>query len=301
MSTHTPAHAAAAPTGPASVRTAVKTAPTGPAPRPAGPRVQGRQTVLRSIRAEWIKIWTLRSTWITSFIAIALTVLFGVGVAVGYAHTAGKEAEAAHMITSGTSFGQIAVAVLGALIITGEYASGQIRSSLAATPRRGRLFAAKALVISSWAFVVGALSMLLTWTISTPFMNGHHIALNDWHYLGYFWGVGLSYAGISFIALGLGYILRSTAGTITAIMTLLYVIDIPLTVMSDRWDWAITLQGLEPTITILAIQDPFAIRQSWGYPGTVAFLEQWQALLVFSAWVLLPLTAGWILFSKRDA
>ena len=47
-------------------------------------------------------------------------------------------------ITAGLSFGQIAVAVLGTLVITGEYASGQIRSSLAAVPRRGQLLAAKA-------------------------------------------------------------------------------------------------------------------------------------------------------------
>ena len=39
----------------------------------------------------------------------------------------------------------------------------------------------------------------------------------------------------------------------------------------------------------------------WGYPGTVAFLEQWQAVLVFGAWFLLPVIAGWIVFTRRDA
>ena len=84
MSTHSPAHASAAPASPAPVRNAVGTAPTVPAPRPARSRIQGRQTLLRSVRAEWIKFWSLRSTWITSFITIALTVLFGAGLTAAF-------------------------------------------------------------------------------------------------------------------------------------------------------------------------------------------------------------------------
>ena len=53
-------------------------------PRRTGVHIQGRQTILRSVRAEWVKLWTLRSTWITSFIAIALTVLFGAGLAAAF-------------------------------------------------------------------------------------------------------------------------------------------------------------------------------------------------------------------------
>ena len=60
MSTHSPAHASTTPVSPAPVRNAVGTAPTGPAPRPARSRIQGRQTLLRSVHAEWIKFWSLR-------------------------------------------------------------------------------------------------------------------------------------------------------------------------------------------------------------------------------------------------
>ena len=248
-------------------------------PRRRAPRTTGKQTLLRAVRAEWLKIRTLRSTWITSLLAIALTVLFG----------------------AGSTFGQIAVAVLGALVVTGEYSSGQIRSSLAAVPHRGRLLVAKALVIAVWSFLTGVAAMLLTWAISAPMMDGHALPLTDTHYLGYFWGVGLSYAAFALMAMGLGHLLRSTAGAVTVVMTLLFVIDIPLQLMSRQWDWAVTLQGLEPATVALAVQDPFALRQMWGYPGTVAFLEQWQAVLVFGAWFLLPVIAGWIVFTRRDA
>ena len=270
-------------------------------PRRRAPRTTGKQTLLRAVRAEWLKIRTLRSTWITSLLAIALTVLFGAGIAVGYAHAPGKEAAAAHVIGAGSTFGQIAVAVLGALVVTGEYSSGRIRSSLAAVPHRGRLLVAKALVIAVWSFLTGVAAMLLTWAISAPMMDGHALPLTDTHYLGYFWGVGLSYAAFALMAMGLGHLLRSTAGAVTVVMTLLFVIDIPLQLMSRQWDWAVTLQGLEPATVALAVQDPFALRQMWGYPGTVAFLEQWQAVLVFGAWFLLPVIAGWIVFTRRDA
>ena len=71
------------------------------------------------------------------------------------------------MAILGAPFGQIVVAVLGALVITGEYSSGQIRSSLAAVPRRSRLFWAKAMVMTVWSFALGAVSILLTWALLT--------------------------------------------------------------------------------------------------------------------------------------
>ena len=84
----------------------------------------------------------------------------------------GKTAEyadtARYSLIAGTTLGQIVVAVLAALVITGEYSSGQIRSSLAAVPHRGRLLWAKALVISFVAFLLGSLSTLLSWAISAP-------------------------------------------------------------------------------------------------------------------------------------
>ena len=126
MSTHTPAHASTAPAGPAPVRTAIGTAPAGPAPHPARSRIQGRQTLLRSVRAEWIKFWSLRSTWITSFITIALTVLFGAGLTAVLGRTEEYQDTAKNLITQGLTFGQVVVAVLGALIITGEYSSGPV-------------------------------------------------------------------------------------------------------------------------------------------------------------------------------
>ena len=300
MSTHTPAHASAAPAGPAPVRTTVGTAPAGPAPRPAGPRIQSRQTILRSVRAEWIKFWSLRSTWITSFIAIALTVLFGAGLTAALGQSEQYQDTAKDLITQGLAFGQIVVAVLGALIITGEYSSGQIRSSLAAVPKRGRLLMAKAVVLAIVSFLLGSLSVFLSWAISKPFIGEHAGSLTDSHYAGYIWGSGLVFAVIALMALGLGFLLRSTAGAITVIVSLLFVVAVPLQLAANKWDWVYKIIGCLPSTVSEAISDPFQRTTEWGGQGA-QFLTHGQAIAVFAAWALIPLIAAWFVFSRRDA
>ncbi|SHJ17401.1 hypothetical protein SAMN05216246_11358 [Actinomyces denticolens] len=96
--------------------------------------IKGKQTFARSLRSEWLKLVSLRSTWVTSAITVAVMVLFGASTAVGYHGVAEKADEAKYEITSGAPFGYIVVAVLAALLVTSEYASGQIRSTLTATP-----------------------------------------------------------------------------------------------------------------------------------------------------------------------
>ena len=299
MTATAPAHVSTSPTPRTPANTSAR-AVGHTIPRPTSLRIQGRQTVLRSIRAEWIKIWSLRSTWVTSFIAIALTVLFGVGVVISYAHTAGEEAEAAHKITSGTSFGQIAVAVLGALIITGEYASGQIRSSLAAVPHRGRLLLSKAVVLAVISFILGSVSVFLAWAISKPFIGEHARSLTDFHYAGYIWGSGLTFVGIALMTLGIGFLLRSTAGAITVVVSLLFVVSVPLYLAAGKWDWANKVIGCLPSTVSGAVSDPFHLSTQWG-GDAVQFLTQGQAIAVFVAWAIVPLSAAWFVFSRRDA
>ena len=274
------------------------------AARPLRTRIQGRQTFARAVGSEWIKIRSLRSTWITSAIAIVTSVLIGAGLTIGMGKIAEYADTARYSLIAGTTLGQIVVAVLAALMITGEYSSGQIRSSLAAVPHRGRLLWAKALVISFVAFLLGSLSTLLSWAISAPFLGEHAGSLTDAHYLGFFWGSGLAYAGIALMTLGLGFLLRSTAGSLTVVTVLLFVIEIPLSLMAMKWEWAAKIIGLLPGKVAVAVTDPFQLTQTWGSQadgGATSFLEHSHAVLVFAAWALIPMLIGWIVFSRRDA
>ena len=270
------------------------------APHPTSLRVEGRQTVLRSVRAEWIKLWTLRSTWITSFIAIALTVLFGAGIAIASGQQQEGQEAAKNMITAGLNFGQIVVAVLGALIITGEYASGQIRSSLAAVPHRGRLLLSKAVVLAIVSFLLGSLSVFLSWAISKPFLGEHAGSLTDSHYAGHIWGSGLVFAGIALMTLGFGFLLRSTAGAITVVVSLLFVILLPLQLAAGQWSWVSKIIDCLPISVSSAVSNPLPAAAELGGEG-VQFLTHGQAIAVFAAWALVPLIAAWFVFTRRDA
>ena len=268
---------------------------------PSRPRVAGRQSFAGAVRAEWIKLRTLTSTWVTSAITIVITVLFGAGLAMGYAGSPERADDAKTMISSGSVLGMIVVAVLGALVITGEYASGQIRSSVMAVPRRGRLFVAKALVVSGFAFILGVVCVALSYALSYPFMKGHAGSLTDAHYLGLFWGTGLSFAVVALMALGLGYLTRSTAGAITVVVSLLFVAPIPFGLMAGRWQWAVKVVGLLPDTVSTAVSDPFSLAHHWGRAGTETFLQHWQAIAVFAAWALIPLVIAGVIFTRRDA
>lgn len=268
---------------------------------PSRPHVAGRQSFTGAVRAEWIKLRTLTSTWVTSAITIVITVLFGAGMAVGFAGSPSRADEAKTMISMGSVLGMVVVAVLGALMITGEYASGQIRSSLMAVPRRGRLFAAKALVVSGFSFVLGVLCVVLSYALSYPFMKGHAGSLTDTHYLGLFWGTGLVFALIALMAQGVGYLTRSTAGAITVVVSVLFVVTIPFNLMAGHWKWANKVLGLLPDTLSIAVSDPFSLAHQWGQAGTAAFLQHWQAIAVFTAWTIVPLAIAAVVFTRRDA
>lgn len=260
-----------------------------------------RQTLVRAIRSEWIKLRTLRSTWVTAVITLFLTTGIGALATVITSNPKYFGSGSWKMAILGAPFGQIVVAVLGALVITGEYSSGQIRSSLAAVPRRSRLFWAKALVMAVWSFGLGAVSILLTWVLSTPLIGERATSLTNHEFLGYVWGTGLAYAGIGLMALGLGFLMRSTAGSITVVSSLLFILNIPLSIASNFWSWAGKALYLTPSVTISAVTDPFSVQSNWAAGSPAPWISHSAAVAVFAAWVLVPLLAGWIAFTSRDA
>ena len=253
------------------------------------PRINGHQTFGRALRSEWIKIRSLRSTWVTSAVAMGVMVVFGAATAIGYHDIPEQVDQAKYQIT------------FGALQVTGEYSSGQIRSSLTATPHRGRLLMAKAAVVAVFGFFLGLLSTMATWAVTVPFLKDDAGSITDSEYLGFFWGSGLAFAAIALMGLAYGFLLRSTAGAITTVVVVLFVIMVPLQMMASQWEWAKELVGLLPTSADAAITDPFAVANTWGVEDTATFLSQAQTALIFLAWTVLPLPIAAAIFLTRDA
>ena len=121
--------------------------------------------------------------------------------------------------------------------------------------------------------------------------------------MGFIWGTGLAFAGIALLSLGMGYLVRSTAGAITVVVVLLFIISIPLSLMAMKWHWAANVSSVMPSSVVQSVTDPFTVsgQTTWADTNPSLFLTHTQAVLIFGAWVLVPLIAGWFVFSKRDA
>lgn len=258
-------------------------------------RVQAKQTFFSVFRSEWSKLASLRSTWITAAIASLITIGISVLIMAQYSGMKGYADKAANYLTVGSSFGQIAVAVLGALLITGEYSSGQIRSSLAAVPRRGRLFAAKALVVAIFSALLGLVTVALTYLLSLPILGDKAGSLSNPEYLGFFWGTAMAFAIIGLMAMSFGYILRSTAGSISLVVVLLFVLLIPLGLAASKWEWVRYITDVLPSSSAAAVADPYHLL------GTITKLDHGAVIASGYAWAIIPMIIAYFVFSKRDA
>ncbi len=119
-----------------------------------------------ALHAEWTKLRTLASTWWLLAAAVALTIAVGAAVAAAVqcrpfgCAPAQAGADPAKISLAGVDLGQVIVALLAVLAAGGEYGTGMIRVTLAATPRRLTMLAAKAVVVTGWAVAAGAVAVL---------------------------------------------------------------------------------------------------------------------------------------------
>src|SRR3712207_1055451 len=168
-----------------------------------------------TLRAEWVKFWTVRSTpW-----SLAAMFVLGAGLTTlvcalsAEALARGDVGEpVGAFVTWGMMFAQVTAVVLGALVVTSEYGTGMIRATLAATPRRGAVLAAKAAVLTSTLFVAGTLTALAGYLGGNWFLDreGIGLALTDDGVLRSILGSGLYMAGLGLFAAGVGLLARHT-------------------------------------------------------------------------------------------
>jgi ABC-2 type transport system permease protein len=222
--------------------TTTPTRPTRPGhPAPGGPR---RATFAQAVRSEWTKLLSLRSSWIT----LAVAVLLGVGLGTLISFLAGRNYNSsgpgnqASWDPTGVSFSgifiaQLAIAVLGVLVITSEYSSGMIRVSLAAVPRRSRFWASKAVVFTAVALVVGEVMAFAAYLLGQLVIgsNAPHTSLASHNVLRAVIGAGLYLAVVGLLANSIGTLLRNTAAGISAIVALLFVLPGVAQALPDSW------------------------------------------------------------------
>ena len=195
-------------------------------------RTVGISDLTPLVKSEWIKLRSLRSSQWTLLVLVAVTV--GLGAlfsAISAAHwhsfsAADKSTwDPTNESLAGAAFGQLAVAVFGVLAVTAEYASGTIRSSVAAVPRRTPLVLAKAFVYGGVAVVIGEVISFASYFVGQALFSGHAPVshLGDAGVVRAIVLTGAYLGLVSLMALGIGFALRHTAGAISSLVALLMV------------------------------------------------------------------------------
>ena len=216
------------------------------------PRLQtrGAVTQARVAVSEWTKFASLRSTrWslgVGVFLTIAFPLLFAAVTGSHWAHMSASDRAGRHPLDialAGVNVAQLAIAVLGVLVITGEYSTGMIRSTLLAVPKRLPVLWAKIAVYAAVSFVLMVPSVLIGFFASQAILNSHHILQISFSAP----GVARSLIGgavyvmlVGVFALGIGTIVRNTAGGIATFAGIFFVLPPLMNVLPTSWNNAIS-------------------------------------------------------------
>ena len=259
----------------------------------------------RIVASEWIKFRSVRSTlWtlpVTALVMVGLAVLqaWGAVTVGGDAPEVGGSAPT--IVTGGWFLAQMVVAVLAILTITGEYSTGQIRSSVTAVPRRVPILAAKALVLFVAVAVVSTVAVALSWLASLPFLNqlGVSVDLSNPDQLRVLLGTPLYLATIALFAFAVGALPRPSAGALAIVLTLLLVLENVFALLPFRF-FEVVSPFLPSTSGGRILLDSGTL-EFMDAGSTGAHLTAWQGYGVLVAWVAVLLTAAAVLLRRRDA
>jgi hypothetical protein len=251
-----------------------------------------------AVRAEWRKLRTVRSTAWVLLIAFASNIGFAILTASVLAPRLGADertrVDVVQMALAGLHLSQIAFGVLGALVITGEYGSGMIRTTLAAVPRRGTVLAAKALVLATVTLVASTASTVAAYLVFQAALPAHTLtgtSLSDPGVARAVAGGGLYLTALALLGFGLGAVLRSSAGAIATLFGLLFVPPLLLDLLPHSW---------KDTV------GPYIPMQSGDQIYVAAHREAvslgpWTGFGVFCLYAAITIAAGFAATTRRDA
>ncbi len=266
----------------------------------AAPTLSRREQVTqgRVIRSEWTKLRTVRSTSWSLLAATVLTVGFPIlASAVISSHWGHRSSgERAHFnpidpALVGSQIAQLAIGVLGVLVISAEYSTGMIRASFTAVPTRLPVLWAKAIVFAAVTFVLMLPAVLVAFFASQAILSRHHanLAFSDPHVARAVIGAALYLTVIAIFSLGLGAIIRNTAGGIAAFAAILFVIPPLMNVLPASWnDAASRYLPSNAGRAILSIT-----------PDSSS-LSPWVGFAVFCGYAAATLAVAAILLVRRD-
>jgi ABC-2 type transport system permease protein len=258
------------------------------------------------LRSELIKLRTLRSTiWclaILVFVNVAIGVLVS-AFSTGSFHAAALDQQrAVNATTIGLVFSQLVIAVLGALVITGEYGTGMIRTTFTIAPRRVTALLGKALVFGIVTAVVGGISLLLTAALSAPIrsVNGLPVDFGDGQYWLALLGATGYLALTGLFAFALGTIIRNSAGGIAAALGAVFVLPIVVALIAGFTQSTVlnNLAQFLPSNAGATMYEYSGVPRA-AQPDAV-LIEPWAGGLILLAWVVVLFVIAAVVVKRRD-
>lgn len=269
---------------------------------------------LSTLGAEWAKLTSLRSTYVTLLVTLVLAVgLSGlITWAIGSSFdewdpVAVATYEPIMMSFFGIVFGTILLCLLGVTFVASEYGNGMIRLTLTSTPRRGRVLLAKMIIIAVVTLVVGTVMAVSTFLIGQWILGLYDLptaSLSDPDAQRAILGLGLTAPVFPLIGAALGVLFRSTAAAISAVLALIFTPAIFGAMLPTWWqenvlrylpDRAIDSFAIGPLMTRDASEGMAAMMG-----GGTQYLDPNVGALVTVAWLVVFIGAASIALFRRD-
>lgn len=256
-----------------------------------------------TLASEWTKVRSVRSTYWCLVVAIILGIGLSAATAAGTAH-AYADMDVSDRLTfdptqfslNGLFFAQLPFGVFAVLVITAEYSTGLIRTTLSAVPQRGYVLAAKAILSALIATTLAVATAFVCFSLGQlifrhgPGGDVPYATLSQPGVLRAVIGSGLYIGGLVLLALAIGAIVRHTAGAITAVVALVFILPIVLQLLPDSWQHHfVRFLPAEAGSAIISV-----VHQG---PNNLA---PWSGFGVFLVWVAALFAIGWTLLRRRD-
>ncbi|MGW1189584.1 ABC transporter permease subunit [Streptomyces sp. NPDC002559] len=246
--------------------------------------------------AEWIKMWTVRSTGLTLLLAFALST--GIGILVPLSWRADIESvvnfDPLAAALYGVTLGQLALVVLGALLVGSEYSSGSIRTSLAAVPGRGLFYGGKVLAGALTALVASTVIVVVTFLAAQAALGPYGTTLGADGIPAALAGAVVHLTSICVIAMGVTAMVRSAAISMGILLPVLFLGSQGLG----------NVPALKPVLRYLPDQAGLVLMHIAAPSGDSRFGPGYgpgAALCILLAWTAAALIGGCLVLRRRDA
>ena len=269
------------------------------APSPVTPRFEGMKvTQRRVIHSEWTKFRSLRSTNITVLVAVVLTIGLGALICgVTAAHWPPRDPQEIARFNpivrslSGVNIAQLAIGVLGVLLLSGEYATGMIRASLTVVPRRLPMLWGKVVVFTVVIGIVSIASTFIAFFTGQALLASKHIqaTISSPHALRMIIGAAVYMVLVGIIGMALGGIMRNTAAGISSLVALLFVIPPLMDLLPTNWS-----DHIAPYLPSNAGE------AFWGNPNGT-HLAPLTGFITICVWTAVILAAAAVRLTRHDA